>query len=273
MKKIHLEFYNFFKRLYDNESCDLKSTGLMKLYDFGTFSISNKYIGNVYLDHWYLNEILDVTEIGTEESKKNIILFSKALGYILRSVCNKECVSKEAFPVINEISIEYKDFLLGDRNNRIFNNKYNLYVSLLLFNIICSINFVIYFLGKILTNDNQFYFRVKFICYYSSILSLRNLINYADNNPKIKTGIEDYISEIKKLEELKGSLGEKSKLRNCLLHYRINEEYIDKKEILTDTPFYGLIEKYTGESFYSFNYQLDNNLKNISLMLERWILN
>lgn len=273
LEKIHLDFYNSFKKLYDNANPVFKLRGLIKLYDFGAYSISGKYIGNTYLNYWYLNKILGVEEIGTEECKENVILFSTGLGYILKFVCDKEHISKKTFDLNTEIKVQSKDFLLMSNSTKILNDKYYKYSSLLLFNIICSINFVIYFLDKVLPQDNQFYFRVKFICYYSSISSLRKLVNYIDNNHTIKTGIENYVKQIKKLEEFKKSLGEESKLRNCLLHYKISEKYVSKEEILLNEPFYGLINKYTGRDYYTFNHQLDDNLKDISLMLERWILN
>ncbi|MBY6930655.1 hypothetical protein [Clostridium botulinum] len=273
LRKIHLDFYKLFKEVYNKGNPILKLMGLIKLYDFGTYSISDKFIGNIYLNYWYLDEILGVEEIGTEKSKENIILFSMGIGKVLGFVCNKENILNSTYILDSKINITNNDFLLINNNTKIFNDNYDKYISLLLFNILCSINFIIYFLGEILPKDNQFYFRVKFSCYYSSISSLRKLINYVDSNRTIKTGVENYIEEIEKLEKLKNSLGKQSDFRNCLLHYRITEEYIAKEKLLLNAPFYGIIEKYTGKDYYTFNQQLEENLKDISLMLEKWILN
>lgn len=272
LEKIHLNFYNYFKELYANVNIILKLIGISKLYDFGTYRISDKYIGNIYLNYWYLDKILDIQEIGSQNSKKNIILFSEGLGKVLRFVCEKENISIKSFTLDNKINIEYKDFLLINKITKIFNDKYDKYSTLLLFNILSSVNFIIYFLGKILPKDNKLYFRAKFICYYSSISSLEKLINYTNSNKNINTGIENYIDRIEELKCLKDSFREDSTLRNCLFHYKIQENCISEKELIFNVPFYGLIEKYTNTDYYTFNQSLDDNLKKISSMLEDWIL-
>ncbi|MCU9816459.1 hypothetical protein [Paraclostridium sp. AKS73] len=272
LEKIHLNYYNYSKKLYDNVNIILKLIGLSKLYDFGTYSISDKYIGNIYLNYWYLDKILDIQEIGSQDSKKNIMLFSSGLGKVLGSVCEKENILIKSSTLDTKINIEYKDFLLINETTKIFNGKYDKYATLLLFNILSSVNFIIYFLGKFLPKDNKFYFRAKFICYYSSISSLEKLINYTNSNKTINTGIENYIDRIEKLKYLKNSFREDSNLRNCLFHYKIQENCISEKEIMFNVPFYGLIEKYTNTDYYDFNQSLDNNLKKISEMLEDWIL-
>lgn len=269
--KIHLEYYQLYKELYDNSNYFLRLFSIIKLYDFGTYRILDKFIGNMYLNSWYLNEILDVKEAGTEISKENIMMFSSNLGCILGFVCNENHISDKKYILNSKINIKLNDFLLMNTKSKIFNDTYNRYISLILFNITCSINFVIYFLGKILPKDNEFYFRLKFNSYYYSIFSLRKLINYANNHKDIKTGVENYIKEIEELEKLKSSLGEKSKLRNCLLHYRITEEDIEQEKVLLDSPFFGLIERYTEKDYYTFNKELEDNLKGISSLLEKWI--
>lgn len=268
LEKIHFLFHEYFKKKNYSSNNILMLLIPVKFPDFGTYSISDKFIGNIYLNYWYINEILSIEEIGIEKGKENIKLFSEGVGRILAAI-KQEDINTFKNPIINIIE---KDFSLKDNNTNIFNDKYDKYISLLLFNILCSINFIIYFLCKILPEDNKFCFRIKFICYYSSISSLVKLINKAENDKKINIGIENYHEKIKYLEELKTSLGEYSKLRNCIFHYKVRKEDIDIKEILPSEPFYGLIEKYTGENFYSFSKKIDKNLNEISLMLEKWIL-
>ncbi|MGL5479159.1 MAG: hypothetical protein ACRDCB_09005 [Clostridium sp.] len=273
LERIHLDFYDFFLKKYLNYNYFLKLLGIVELNDFGTYKIQDKYIGNIYLNQWYLNELFDINEIGSMESKDNILLFSSELAHILKRICQDENILTQNLYENDNIVIEEYNFLLFNTPTKIFNDKYDKYSSLLLFNILCSINFTLYFLDKILPKENQFYFRIKFSCYYSSISSLRLLINQVNCNNEIKTGVENYIKQIEDIENFKYSFGEPSKLRNCILHYKIREEDIPKEDILYNTPFYGLIEKYTKKDYFSFSKELDKNLRELSLILENWILN
>lgn len=264
---IHKDSNNYFAGL-----CKFEFVKYLGLYDdFGVYITSNKYIGNTFLYSWYFENSLNIDD----EDFRNKTLFDigNIVGITTKITLNKFLELNQVSILNQKIVVYNKDYLLSRNRIGIFNDKYNKYSTIILFNILCSINFVLYLIGKILPKDNQFYFRIKFHCYYSSISSLLKLINYTEQNNIIKTGVEFYSEEIKKLAQTKNSLGEKSKLRNCLSHYRISQEYIEKDKISIDVPFYGLIEKYTGKDYYTLNNELENNLRNISSLLEKWILN
>ena len=264
LENIHSQWYEFMK----DHSWDV---------DFGVFSVSGKYIGNTILDSWHLNEFLDIKEINSKQQEEYIKLFGEGMGDILRFMCDKYSIQSKKIILKPELQVEDNNFPLYRSNTIIFNDKYDKYISLLLFNILCSVNFVLYFLGKILPKNNEFYFRVKFICYDSSISSLRKLINYSEQNTAIETGVKNYTNKIEELERLKKLINDRSnnssELRNCMAHYKISENSIKEQDILNNVPFYGLIEQYSGKDYDSLNEEISDNLKNISLLLETWVLN
>lgn len=240
--------------------------------DFGTTSISNKFIGNTLLDSYYMKEFVDIKKIDADETKKSTELFGFSMGRLLISTFKKFSL-KENECILNPtvMQIVTKDFSLKQDNNALFNSKNSKYISLILFNILCSINFVLYFLNKFFSKDNEFYFRVKFNCYNSSVISLKKLINYSEQNPAEKTIIRNYISDIERLESLKQSI-KGSEFRNCMAHYKISEASIEKENILKDVPFYGLIEKYTNKDYYQLNDLIEQNLTDMSALLENLVL-
>ncbi|WP_139264328.1 hypothetical protein [Clostridium magnum] len=271
LKKMHQEWLELMNTAYNKGNYILKQIGVIKLYDFGTYNIQNEFIGNTILNSWYMSEFLDIKSIGSEETNRDVMMLSRSMGIILGTICNEYLLEKRVYVMNSQINVKDKDFLLSSNDTKIFNNKYDKYISLLLFNIICSINFVLYFLGKIVPQNNQFYFRVKYNCCYYAVSSLQKLVEYSKQNVSVNTGVEDYIIEVEELEKIKASIGG-SNLRNCIAHYKISEKDISEKEILKDVPFYGLIEKYCKKDYYSLDKELQVHLENISYLLEKWIL-
>ena len=64
------------------------------MYDLGIYRGENKFIGNIYFDYWYLNEIFSIDQIASSESKKNTLLFSKAIGSSFKFIMQKEHLNK-----------------------------------------------------------------------------------------------------------------------------------------------------------------------------------
>lgn len=269
IKEIHEESYLYFKNIFDSKI--VKNFDHLG-YDFGTYICSNKFIGNTFLDEWYIDNFFKLSEINSYKTKGNIIKFYSFIGSMIKLFSSNE--SKKDFLSFNILreKIENRDFLLEKDDNELLNNRDDKYILLLLFNILSSINFVQYCFKNIINETNEFYFRVKFICYYYSINTLEKLTNYSNNNKDISTGIDKYIKEIKELRKLKDSFEKNSNLRNCILHYKITEKEIEENEIMTQVPFFGILEKYTKEDFYTLDIKLEKYLIDISNLLEKWIL-
>ena len=83
-----------------------------------------------------------------------------------------------------------------NKSNKLFKDEYDKYCCLLLFIILCVINFVIFYLDNILDKNNKFFFRIKFICYYYFISSVIKLVNFLSNNKQRTIGIDKYNEEI-----------------------------------------------------------------------------
>jgi hypothetical protein len=263
VNNIHKNQNNIFRKM-------LKFKFLEKFnfyYDFGTYIVSNKFVGNTFMYNWYLNEI---SNIKTNKVENSIFCFSKAMGELLSCVYSEFLYSKQLYvPIkkIDKIHITNRDFNLNKIKTSIFNNKYDKSVTILIFNILCSINFVQYLLNQILPEKNLLQFRIRYTCYYYAVSSLKALIRFSEQNQNIKTGVENYEVQIHKLSQL-----ENGKFRNFILHYKISENDLKANEIIIDVPFYGLIEKYTGTDYLSINKEISNKLKQLSILLEKWIL-
>jgi hypothetical protein len=236
-------------------------------YDFGTYLIDNKYIGNTYLYHWYYGcskkKEIDSMEIIEDKSYR----ISNILGNTLSLVQELTNKNEIGFLLNDELEISYKDYNLGKKNSKIFNGEYDKDATLILFNILCSINFVLYFLNKLLPKDNLLYFRIKYNCYYYSMYSLDKIIEYNKINKYDICTLETKINKLKREDEIIGN-----KFRNCMAHYNITEDDLKEDEIILGVPFYGLVEKCLRQDFNTLNGELSEKLIHLSDVLEDLIL-
>ena len=259
--------YEFHNSLFKSTS-KYKFIRILNLYDdFGTYLSNNKYIGNTYLYNWYYG-CSRKKEIGNMDIIREK---SYKIGEILGSTLQilGEFFDKDSKKILldNKLEISYKDYNLSNRSSKIFNNTYDKDITLILFNILCSINFVLYFLNNILPKDNFLYFRIKYNCYYYSMYSLNKIIDYNKINKYDSYTLESKINKLKIEDRIV-----RNRFRNCMSHYQVTNYDLEEDEILLDVPFYGLIEKYFGKDFNSLNREIYEKLTELSNILEDLIL-
>lgn len=261
-KKI-LEEYN----RKDYELAHNKSIFNLLVYNLGVYKYNNKFIGNTFLNRYYFRNLIGMDIYDNNQLSQCLMEMSSAIGSLLITGFNRSINNIDN--IIN-IKFESDDYEVYKDRKTLFKQGYNKELMLILFNVLCDINFLIYVIGNITDNEDEFYFKLKFISYYNTIRFLKDIHNYALNK-KIEIGSNNYINNILILESII-KYPDIGKLKNILQHYEIKESDISEEELILEAPFYGLIEKYTDKSYKEYNNEVTKKLYELSEILEEWIL-
>jgi hypothetical protein len=241
-------------------------------YDLGTYKYKDIYIGNTYLYIWHFDGIDNVMESINinEQQGETIQNFAEAMGQLIGIVE----ASSTQIPYYENHSLKgvipgvnLKDFNISKINTAIFKNEIDKDCVLLLFNLLCSVNFVEFYLKNIFNNENSLYFRIKYLIYYFVVSSLESLARYSEQNMDIQTGLDKFEDEIKKTASFKNL-----DFCNCMRHYGITELTLPEKYINLNEPLLGLIQAHFKLDSLEFINQLDELLIRQSEMLSHWIM-
>ena len=121
-------------------------------------------------------------------------------------------------------------------HNPLFVNDETKELNLFFLHLLCNLNFTKYVLRELLPAGNTWVFRVEYIVTYYTFRALQRLKNYCENN-------SDVVVELKVIDEILES-GEdlfQSKLRNCMMHYSLENQGVLSIEHI-EKPFFGIIE-------------------------------
>ncbi|HHQ5592175.1 TPA: hypothetical protein ACSRFK_003051 [Clostridioides difficile] len=260
-----------FQNEYFKNMCRFKFIKNLNLcYDLGTYLLENKYIGNTFLYHWYYGCDKKKKIYNFNGMKDRSFTVDVLLGKVI-SICNEIGGKENNINILNSnLELKHKDYNLSRSKYKIFSKNYDENLTTIVFNILCSINFVLYFLSSILPSDNQLYFRIKYICYYYSIHSIKKIENYTKSNHKKGNKIDVLYKRINELKTNQEIIN--TDFRSCMAHYIIKQEYIKENELLLDVPLYGLVEKYFGKDYVSLNNEIHDNLVKLANVIEDFIL-
>jgi len=239
-------------------------------YNLGIFfNEEGRVLGNTqYFYYMFQEQETSDREYEIEEIKA----FSQALGTVISSV---DSGLKDVLPndkvIIKEknYSIRYKDFNT-DRVQfcKFGNNPLRKEISLILLHVLSNINFVRFVLDEVLTRDNTYLFRVKYISFYYTCKSIQKILEFLK-----RKGMDDSI--FIELEELvKGSQYLlDSEFRNCMMHYSFKnkEKYlIDDSRLDINILLYGLVEtRFEGMGFYDLNDKVTTHINAFSDSIEK----
>lgn len=119
--------------------------------------------------------------------------------------------------------------------------------NLFYLHLLCNMNFVKYILRPLFPDGNTWVFRVEYIVTYYTFRALLRLKNYCENNNDIVIDTNG----IKGLELAESDIF-KSKLRNCMMHYNLENQDILSFEHI-ERPFFGIIENcFDGMDYRSY---------------------
>ena len=159
-------------------------------------------------------------------------------------------------------------YLIPSKKNNIFKKKYDLKTSQFLYNILCSINYVIHVLPLLLRKESNLYFRIKFICYYSSVESLNRLTKGYKQN----SGAVDYQNELNEILEEKRELNLQGGLRNHIFHYEISENAFPDIVLNAEDTLDEILQFYTSVNKKDLSRIIDIEYEKINGLITRWIL-
>ncbi len=212
-----------------------------ELNNVGVYLINEEYIGNTILYSDYLRIFRD-TKKGLYESSEDILDLSIKMGGALCEIINLLEGKKYEFATSNIPLSEIKSedmildtcfFYKGDINKQVC------------FNILCSIDFILYVLTKICSVESTLLFRAKYLSIYHAVQDLKEL--------KIFPNIESSLIN--------------KKFRNDMAHYGLFKYY--DNTIYANLPFYGIVEERFGKSFYEMIPVLNNTMEIIQKTIKK----
>lgn len=136
--------------------------------------------------------------------------------------------------------------------------------NLFYLHLLCNMNFVKHILRRLFLDGNMWVFRVEYIVTYYTFRALLRLKNYNENNRDIAIDI----GGIKDLEEAENNIF-CSKLRNCMMHYNLENQNVVSLEHI-ECPFFGIIENcFDGRDYNSYLKALHSLSDKIIAFLEK----
>ncbi len=232
------------KNYYRNQSWlakQLYKCGIIK--DVGAYLLNGRYIGNTILYSDYFESFKDKQK-SVYESKQEIYNFSVSLGRILQSIIitldGKRYECKNDYMNLSK-EHNYKDYFLD--NCFFYSGDLD---KMMLFNILCSINFITDYLDRILADNSSLLFRIKYLTLYHALESLEELISLKiDDNAFLK---RDF--------------------RNSMAHYGLFKA-LKENNIIENVKMFGLIESNFNISFQDMIKLMNHKLKVIQCNLEK----
>lgn len=167
----------------------------------------------------------------------------------------QQLANSSSFPIIERerksISINYYCDINTNKTNNLLLKGQKKEINLFYLHLLCNMNFVKYILRPLFRDGNIWVFRVEYIVSYHTLRALERLKNYTENNENITIKSKE-IHDILKL----GELLFKTKVRNCMMHYNLENAGVISFENI-DKPFYGIIENcFDGKSYQEYLIEL-----------------
>lgn len=214
---------------------------------FGDITCKEHIIGNTYLTGVYLN-ITKLRDIYSNSMDVKTLKYGEEeLGLLLRDVSIvggriiRLNLSRTRDLNFNIIDLEQSDLFT-------FNNpKYRMSKpsDICWLNLLCQINYIIYFLNRLTENQDFFVFRCAYIVYYYTLLFISN--------------VESEISIENEWEH--------REFRNALAHYGIKRA-LGKNKLLSADAFGGLTHYFFNKSYEEMYNVIIDELINVSNQLE-----
>lgn len=211
-------------------------------YNVGTDLCDGEFCGNTVLCMLYTPiDILNTNDVGNWI--KNMSVISGELAAFFG------CVDYPPYEYNDNIKVKYEDY-------HFYKNcplKEKTELGLLLFSVLCSINYVIKFISKYFIDEIPQKFKFAYLQYYY-LCDFVNQINTVN-------GTDFYINN---------SLKDRA-FRNCLAHYGLGQ-YISKKELYSDDILKGLTNKAFNMDYMTAKEQLYAYLGELSEQIKMEIL-
>ena len=213
----------------------------LELYDvYGAYIIDEIHCDNTILDSVIIPNFSYENFDG--EYIKNM---STVIGGL---AVNFNATHEQLFQVDNSLHFITKDY--GGFKKSPLGNKFS--INFILYSLMCSINFVIHGINRLLIDDIPIKLRSSYLMYYG----LKNITQILKENYNIEINYD-------------GSW-QSDKFRNCMAHYAIGP-VMSQKEINKDDKFGGVTDKFFSMPWSEFNKIILKELMNVSSQLNELI--
>ena len=210
-------------------------------YNVGTDLCNGEYCGNTVLCTMYIPTM----NIGDKTFGPWIKKMCQVAGKIASSF---ECTKFPMYKYNDNIVADHKDFHFFRRSPLKMNND----LGLLLFSVLCSINYTVEFIETLFVEELPQKFKYAYLQYYYLCDFVKDL---NDQN-----GTKYYLNN---------QLYNRN-FRNCLAHYGLGQ-FINEDEIIEKDILKGLTNKAFGKDYYSAKDELYSELKNLSKQIKQTI--
>lgn len=214
-----------------------------------------------------LAAFIDAKGLSDSESGKKLYDLGYQIGSFVSSVrsgLSSSLGQPEVVRINDTITIKNYYDINTNKHNMLFVDNAFKERNLFYLHLLCNMNFVKYILRPLFPDGNTWTFRVEYIVTYYTFRALLRLKNYCENNDDIMADING----IKELEMAESDMFQ-SKLRNCMMHYGLENQDVLSLEYI-DRPFFGIIENcFGGTDYRSYLSSLHNLSDRIIDFLER----
>lgn len=220
--------------------------------EFGVYYFKGIPYANTNQYHIYLENILSKIDrrnipYFSDEATSLFFEYSKNLGTLINS-SNLKKIAKQSANNISIDDFELRDFYLIDQKRRNFLiGNLPLELQLLLFNILCQNNFILYVMPVISESNRYFFTRSLVQSYLVSITALRFTDKKCSNDfsDSQRQQFKEFIDNKEKFFNIT------QEFRNNIFHYKIKgvpiENFINQNHLFED-----LIEFHSGKTFRDF---------------------
>ncbi|MFK4475908.1 hypothetical protein [Bacillus sp. RC206] len=232
--------------------------------NFGCYKFENVYVSNTFRANTLVNKLTQ--ELGNGEEIKN---FGEMMSQIICTYLIENHVSIPTNVPAIELNVKNEDYRFSLENRMpLFGNDIDDDINIILFNILCGINYALVILPQVLSKETNLYKRIVSICCYSSVQALGKLLRTDEKSTRYYGAVE-WKEEITTIIDSTNKLYAPS-LRNNIFHYGIRES--DLKIIREEIPFlYGLVEENIGISVSKFIQNQGDILVRIQKLLTDWL--
>ncbi|PGD52845.1 hypothetical protein COM40_25290 [Bacillus wiedmannii] len=232
--------------------------------NFGCYKFGNVYVSNTFRANTLVNELTQ--ELGNGKEIKN---FGEMMSQIICTYLIEHHVSFPTNIPAIELNVKNEDYRFSLENRMpLFGNDIDVDINIILFNILCGVNYALVILPQVLSKETNLYKRIVSICCYSSVQALGKLLRTDEQSSRYYGAVEKR-GEISTIIDLINKLYTSS-LRNNIFHYGIRET--DLKIIREEISFlYGSVEENIGISVSEFIQNQEDILVRIQKLLTDWL--
>ncbi|MCI9450064.1 MAG: hypothetical protein HFE30_07430 [Clostridiales bacterium] len=215
---------------------------ILGYFNVGTDLCNEEYCGNTILCSMY-------TPIKVW-GNKNAGLWLKDMSIVAGKLTSHfGCTEFPVYKYDDNLTVKYKDYHFYKCSPLKVNNGF----GILLFSILCSINYIIEFIENYFTEEipqkfKYAYLQYYYLCGFIKELNAKNGTNFS---------LDDHLYD--------------RNFRNCLAHYGLGQ-YIREDEIIPDDILKGLTNKAFGKDYFTTKDQLYGMLRTLTEQIKETVL-